>query len=98
MESSAELQVSFLAPELHPVQATVMYSTAIDVWLPTTYDHHFGARSNSRMSQANLSRLEAFLAALSALASTPLTLGQSKVYADALSQTGFRASYTLANR
>jgi hypothetical protein len=98
VESSAELQVSFLAPELRPIQATLMYSTAIDVWLPTTYDQRFGARSNSKMSAANLPRLEAFLSTLSALAGTPLTLGQSKLYADALSQTGFREAYRLANR
>jgi hypothetical protein len=45
-EASAELQVSFLAPELRPPLATVTYSTAIDVWLPVTYDQHFASRSN----------------------------------------------------
>jgi hypothetical protein len=97
-EASAELQVSFLSPELHPLTVSLMYSTTIDVWLPLTYDQGFASRSNQPASAANLPRLEALLASLAEAAGAPLQRGQSKLYADVLTPTGFHPAYTLTSR
>jgi hypothetical protein len=87
-EESAELQISFAAPEVSAAAAAVMYSTAIDVWLPTTYVGD-ASRSNQRLSAANLPRLEALLRELAALSERELQLGRSRRYQDALSSSGF---------
>lgn len=93
VEASAELQIGFLDPEAAPSFASVMYSTSIDVWLPTTYDRQLVARSNEELSRVNRPRLEGLLASLAAVADQPMTTGQSRLYADALVPGGFRTDW-----
>lgn len=87
-EQSAELQISFATPEVSAAVVAVMYSTSIDVWLPTTYAGDT-SRSNQRLSAANLPRLESLLRSLASLSERELQLGQSRRYQDALSPAGF---------
>jgi hypothetical protein len=87
-EESAELQISFAPPEVDAASGAVMYSTSIDVWLPTTYTGE-KARANEEMAAANLPRLKALLSALARISRQELQAGQSKLYQRLLSPAGF---------
>lgn len=87
-DESAELQLSFVAPELDPVEASLTYSTAIDVWLPITLDAELRPRGNQQLSRQNLPRLQGMLMRLDAISSSSTT-GQSKLYGSALGPRGF---------
>lgn len=88
-DASAELQISFVSPEVAPPSAGVMYSTNIDAWLPVTLDSQRVPRQNHLISSANHSRLQQMLAILQQHAARDIQVGQSAFYGDALQRTGF---------
>ena len=90
-DDSAELQLSFAAPEWKPSEAAILYSTSIDVWLATTFDAAMQPRSNAISAALNLPHLELFLAKLAAQASSSVSIGQSKLYGTFLIEGGFRS-------
>jgi hypothetical protein len=88
-DDSAELQLSFVAPELNPPEASLLYSTSIDVWLATTFDTAMQPRSNAALAALNAPHLEQFLAKLAAQASRAASVGQSRLYGASLIERGF---------
>jgi hypothetical protein len=88
-DESAELQLSFVAPELNPSEAGILYSTSIDVWLATTFDATMKRRSNAMLAALNEPHLEQLLAKLATQASSGAAIGQSKLYGAALNERGF---------
>jgi hypothetical protein len=88
-DDSAELQLSFVAPELNPPAASILYSTSIDVWLAKTFDAAMQPRSNAALAALNLPHLQQLLAKLAALASRVASIGQSRLYGTSLIERGF---------
>ncbi|HWO21085.1 MAG TPA: hypothetical protein VNO30_20095, partial [Kofleriaceae bacterium] len=76
LPGSAELQLSIIQPELHPMTIEVGYTTYIDAWLSTTYDESHQPRSNHEVARANRPALEAVLRSLHDLTGTTFEVGQ----------------------